>query len=652
VPVVGSPSTRAAEPTKRDVRVYGLAAVTEGPIALEAQSRPDVRSTVDDERNGGPSALVRIAGLALVLLALAPVLAALLTRTGRHYVPVGDIGLIDMRVRDVLSAHPPLVGPYSRYGWSHPGPLMFWLLAIPSMLFGKAAWATLVGGALLQGAAIIWLAALAWRRGGLSLLAATMVGTSLIYVAIGAWIVLEPWNPHIALPFFALFVFQAWLIATGDVRVVLGAGITSTFVVQTHVGYAPLVAIVAIVAAFFVVRDLRHGRVESRSLISRLELTAIVVAVLWLPVLVETVQNPPGNLAHVAKYFVNGKNAEPAIGLRAGVRLLAAEWRWLPSWLGDTDVFDPLSHHAIGSSGAYLLIPVALLAVGFVVARRGRRTDVERFLVIAAAMLVASPFVLARVTGVPYPYLFYWRPVVAVAVVLGVAGAIWAARSRGRTVQAALVVVAIGLVAYGSGSIGIDVLRHDRAVSTYEGATSSIARQLRARGAPSRGAILRIDVRSLIALQRGIFDELNRHGMRVYADSRLGYEFGSNHARDADDVEQVWWVAESGSTLSYLMSRPDASLIASSTPLDARDEAEARRLQEQLLRELAAVGRTDLGAQLDSDLVAFPLADVPGVDQDAVRRLGDLNGKVTRARTCRCGVVAFPAGSAPSDLPW
>ena len=58
---------------------------------------------------------------------------------------------MDLRVRDVWSSDIPLTGAYSRYGWSHPGPWMYWLVAPFSLAFGQAAWATLVGSALLQG---------------------------------------------------------------------------------------------------------------------------------------------------------------------------------------------------------------------------------------------------------------------------------------------------------------------------------------------------------------------------------------------------------------------------------------------------------------------------------------------------------------------
>jgi len=124
------------------------------PNTAEARARPATSSRLRLNR----AAAVAVA---LTVVALLPVLVVIVTRLGRTWVPVGDLALVDLRVRDVWSADIPLIGTYNRFGWNHPGPAMFWTLAPLSGLVGRPAWATLVGGALLQGAAIIALAGLA-----------------------------------------------------------------------------------------------------------------------------------------------------------------------------------------------------------------------------------------------------------------------------------------------------------------------------------------------------------------------------------------------------------------------------------------------------------------------------------------------------------
>ena len=56
----------------------------------------------------------------------------------------------------------------------------------------------------------------------------------------------EPWNPHVALPFFVLFLVQVWLLATGSRWQAVGVVLTGSFLVHLHIGYAPLVAITAL----------------------------------------------------------------------------------------------------------------------------------------------------------------------------------------------------------------------------------------------------------------------------------------------------------------------------------------------------------------------------------------------------------------------
>ena len=155
---------------------------------------------------------------ALVIgLMIAPAVAAVVSLAGRAWWPTDDFAIIDLRVRDVFSVNTPLTGLYSRPGWNHPGPLMFWGIAPLSWLSGHATWATRVGGAILQGVALVWLGVVTARHGTRLLLAAAAV-TSLTYLAHNHWLFREPWNLHIPLPFFVLFLFLSHLASVGLFR--------------------------------------------------------------------------------------------------------------------------------------------------------------------------------------------------------------------------------------------------------------------------------------------------------------------------------------------------------------------------------------------------------------------------------------------------
>src|SRR3954451_559346 len=100
----------------------------------------------------------------VTLLMAAPALAAIIALAGRHWWPTDDFAVIDLRVRDVFTANSSLTGLYSRPGWNHPGPIMFWAMAPLSWATGHATWATRIGGAVLQLMALVWLGVATARR--------------------------------------------------------------------------------------------------------------------------------------------------------------------------------------------------------------------------------------------------------------------------------------------------------------------------------------------------------------------------------------------------------------------------------------------------------------------------------------------------------
>ncbi len=63
--------------------------------------------------------------------------------------------------------HTPLVGAWSRWGWAHPGPLLFWVLTPFERLFGETG--VLTGAAVLNLVFMLAVVVLGHRRGGIRL---------------------------------------------------------------------------------------------------------------------------------------------------------------------------------------------------------------------------------------------------------------------------------------------------------------------------------------------------------------------------------------------------------------------------------------------------------------------------------------------------
>ena len=160
--------------------------------------------------------------IAAGLAAAVPVLISTAHAVSAGWEPAGDDGIILTRAWDVLTSHSPLIGQYSEAGnvtgqiVHSPGPLLYWLLALP-VRYGTTTDVAVWMGAV-NTIAIIACVALARRRGGLVLMFATAIGIALMCQSLASESFHDVWNPAAALFPFLLLVFLCWSLACGDHR--------------------------------------------------------------------------------------------------------------------------------------------------------------------------------------------------------------------------------------------------------------------------------------------------------------------------------------------------------------------------------------------------------------------------------------------------
>lgn len=75
--------------------------------------------------------------IVLVVLPLGAAAAGQVFAVGGDYHAAGDLADIELHTRDV-GRHQVEPGQYSRGGWSHPGPALFYALALPYRLSGSS----------------------------------------------------------------------------------------------------------------------------------------------------------------------------------------------------------------------------------------------------------------------------------------------------------------------------------------------------------------------------------------------------------------------------------------------------------------------------------------------------------------------------------
>jgi hypothetical protein len=400
--------------------------------------------------------------LATGLAAALPVVVSTIKAVAAGWLPVGDRAVIGIRAFDVLSTHPPLLGQYSAASQVigepvlSPGPLLYWLLALPVRL-GSVAPAVTVG--LVNVCAVVGVVALARRRGGLPLMFGTAAAVALMCASLDAWIFHDIWNPSAAVLPFTLLIFLAWSLACGEYRLLPLTALVASFVVQAQLTYAlPSLALVAVAIGFLA---------ASRAAIPRrwLVVTLAVVGVGWALPAAEEVVHRPGNVERIVDVATSG---EPTLGAAAGwhsvVRAVGVAPWWLESPRGAFARVAEVNYRPPASAILTAALMVAALVAIAVAGLRSGRRELAAAAMMALGMLLALGLVAAGTPsgGILFGvvgYTLWWASPAGMfcwlVVGLGVAGLLrrrgWATAPRSVSVAALAAVAAIGAVVAGGG---------------------------------------------------------------------------------------------------------------------------------------------------------------------------------------------------------
>lgn len=461
---------------------------------------------------------VRALAIATGLAAAVPVIASTIRAVQAGWVPAGDDGIIATRGWDVLTSHTPLVGQYSEAGlvihgqlMHSPGPMLYWLLAVPARFGSLASIAVAMG--VLNTLAIIGCVVLARRRGGLPLMFASALGIALMCQSLPSEAMHDVWNPAAGLFPFLLLIFVCWSFASGEYRLLPLAVLLASFVTQTHLMYAAPTAVLLVVACGGLLIDsLRRRRARRASETTSpgwvpealqpparapeapeppgcvseapqpparvseapqppgriwpwAALALVLAAVCWTAPAIDQIENSPGNLTMIVRTAEHRERTLGAtVGWNAVVRSVGVRpwWLYVPptEWDRKTDVRKTPSALARDSTIALLLALALVGLVGLAVRRRDLVTGalIGLGLCGAIALQVASnpaTRLLAETLG----YTLWWGSELGFWVWLLLAWALWlglaalarpawrALRRRGETPPSGVRALASALVA-------------------------------------------------------------------------------------------------------------------------------------------------------------------------------------------------------------
>lgn len=337
------------------------------------------------------------AGLAAAVVA--PVVVAVVAAWGRPWVPSGDWAMLALGTADTFTADTRWVGPYSREGWSHPGPLLFWLGAVPWRLAGGATWTLMVLAATVNAVSVAGTLWLAWRRGALALLAIVAVAVAWMLASVETGMAADPWNAWVTVLPTALFVMAVAQMVDGD-RVGLPIAVVSgSFIAHSHIAYVPLVVVAGGVAVGWAL--------WRRVLPWRWLVVAGLVpaALLWLaPVGEQLVGN--GNLGAIVAGF--GSDADQPAGIARAADTVARQLAWGGPWMGGDEPQSPSDGAIEGGPLSGLVAAVAVFGAAAGAARWRRQWSALRLQAMVAVVVAVGFVAVSRITGPVFDYLIRW----------------------------------------------------------------------------------------------------------------------------------------------------------------------------------------------------------------------------------------------------
>ena len=312
----------------------------------------------------------------------------------------GDGALLEFSTRSTARLET-LTGPYSRYGFHHPGPAYF-LARIPLYyIFGRRATADYLTVCLISILSILACVRILRRSRARTGAAAFCLLSALYLWTLRPAIWLSDWNPFIIiLPSMVAFLSMA-AAASGGVSFLPLAAVSVSFTVQTHAGSLPAMLLAALYTSAALYR--RRGETPMRK---PLILGAAAAGLMWAPVLAaELLPGRGGNLLAMAGFL--GRTS-PDISPGAALAVWADAVSGIEGHL--------LPGHALRTSGILLeakaflvLLRTALLVVCLrTLHRRGERGFPRSLLHIVLLVHLATLASVLQLRGEPHAYLFLW----------------------------------------------------------------------------------------------------------------------------------------------------------------------------------------------------------------------------------------------------
>ena len=508
--------------------------------------------------------------ICLLLVALFPAAVVVIRAAMTDWEPAGDQSLIVLRMFDSGTAHTPLLGPWSRFGWDHPGPLLFWVGAPALALAGPPGVLAALGA--ISSAAVVGTVWAARRLGGNEFAIVVTAAAAVLINTHGVIRITDPWNPWVTVLPLLCYLFM--VPAAAQTRSAWAAAVavaTGSYTAQSHLGNAPVVVATAGAGIILWGWTRRSATVTApaaevgttgdaspnqgtasflsryRRVFAAVGLVAFALA-LWSGPIIDQLTNDPGNLKALVEFAADSPEKPEALSSSLGVA--ARELGFVPAWIGAFEGVWPVTPAPIWTLA---IVPLALV-VGLtpLVARTVGSPPGRRPLALfTGAVFAAAVFTVTRTTGGLINYVLRWTwPVAVLATAVALLPLVdllnrhdlprrRVLRSVGAAMAALVVVVA------SASSTAVAWRDPVMPMPANDPTTRDFSRQIRSVLPRGTYSLRYFDSRQFSAVGTGTAASLIRHGYQLDFPTDHASRFGAFRSTDRRDLPTLVIVGKS-----------------------------------------------------------------------------------------------------------
>jgi hypothetical protein len=404
---------------------------------------------------------------------------------------------------------------------------------------------------------------------------------SLLVRTLGVGFLADPWNPNITVLPFGLFLFLCWDMTCGGAwSLPLAAGVGS-FLVQSHLGYAPVTAVLGLFGMAWLIKDVartraskstlrQHRRTFARAAVA----AAAVVIVVWTPPVMEQLIHRQGNLDKLTDYVSHPRDRH---SLADSYKIVAFQLGVRPEWLTRPHPRNPFTGELLYSRPP----PLPVLLVAFIAASafafRRRYSTVARLAATVGLGLLVAVVSVSQIRGPVFSYLVRWTWVLGMATALVVvwAGLLLLSNRRAPSRPSPAPILMLGIIAVTTINLvaatraAPPAARESRLLNTLAHST------LRELPRGHKAVLLHWTSSSFPTYAYGLAAELERHGIEVSVEPFAEMLFGAERVAAKPKAETVLFVATQDDIDRY-DARPSYRRIARVSDLSQTEAAKVR----------------------------------------------------------------------------